>query len=522
VLDGTDLDDSAGTPTPTSERLDPMLRRRWLLLFVTLVPLVWTWSLVNPMLASPDEPMHILTAQSIGRGDLRSPFTSDGLPVEAAECLKFQPETTAACQDLTWGPDGTELFGSTGDYPPLYHALAAVPTVFTSGLAGTYVMRLWMGTIVTALLAFAGALASRPGNGRWPLVGVMVAITPMAIFSMATVNPSGMTVASAALFVVAAISLLDSRWRGREVAIAAAVGAVGMALSRRDGLLWLSALGVVLAPLWIPRVRQLWHRRTPRATWTMGVVVVALGAVAFLWARPTIERFATSWQDGGGTSAWEAAKFLRGYLLQVVGILGWLDSPIGEEAYLAFLVTVGFVVIAGLVSDNRRRALATALGLIGLLLSPVIIGMIRFPYLQGRYLLPMWIGMTIAAGAAAAAGDTGERFDRRATSFVLTIWAIVHVVAGVQNLRRYAVGRSGPWDFVLDAEWQPPTMPNFAAVILYVAATAMALWGVFAVLRLDHGPSEPSPSESSPPESGPDALIGVARLGDEATRRTGG
>lgn len=490
VLDGTDLDDSAGTPTPSPERLDPTFRRRWLLLFVTLVPLVWTWSLVNPMLASPDETVHILVAQSIARGDFSVPFTSDGLPVDSVECFRFQPETTAACQDLSWGPDGTQQIGSTGDYPPLYHALAAVPALFTSGLPGAYVMRLWMATIVTALAAFAGALASRPGAGRWPLVGVMMAITPMAIFSMATVNPSGLAVASAALFVVAAISALDSRWRGREVAVAAAVGAAGLALTRRDGLLWLGTLVVMLAPLWVPQVRQRWHRRTPTASRNLVLVAVAVGIVAAVWARPTIERFGRSWHDGGGASAWEAAKFIRGYLSQLVGVLGWLDSPIGDEAYLAFLVIAGFVVMSGLVSDNRRRAMSTALGVIGLLLAPVIIGMIRFPYLQGRYLLPIWIGMTVAAGAAAAAGDTGERFERRATRLVLGVWAVVHLVAGIQNLRRYAVGRSGPWDFVVEAEWQPPTMPNFVAVVLYVVTTATALAGVFAVVRLADRPEE--------------------------------
>jgi MFS family permease len=447
------------------------------------------------MLASPDETVHILVAQSFSRGDFSVPFTSDGLPVDSVECFRFQPETTAACQDLSWEADGTQRIGSTGDYPPLYHALAAVPALLTSGLSGAYVMRLWMATIVTALFALAGALASRPGAGRWPLVGLMVAITPMAIFSMATVNPSGLAVVSAAIFVVAAISALDSRWRGREVAIAAAVGAAGLALSRRDGLLWLSVLVVMLAPLWASRVRQLWQRRSPKASWTLVVVLGAVGVVAAVWARPTIERFGRSWQDGGGTSAWEAARFIRGYLSQLVGVLGWLDSPIGDEAYLAFLVIAGFVVMSGLVSDNRRRALSTGLGLIGLLLAPVIIGMIRFPYLQGRYLLPIWIGMTIAAGAAAAAGDTGERFERRATQLVLGVWAVVHLVAGVQNLRRYAVGRSGSWGYVFDSEWQPPTMPNFVAVVLFVVTTATALVGVFAALRLAGRPEEVRPHE---------------------------
>lgn len=497
---------SAGTPltetVPASldfdECADPTLRRRWLVLFVALLPLAVTWSLVNPMLASPDETIHILRAQSIAAGDFSNPFTSDGLPIDSVECFAFQPEVTAACQDLTWGVNGTEQIGPTDGYPPLYHSIAAIPALFSSGLAGAYLMRIWMTVVVMALIAWAGALATRPGAGPWPLTGVAIAITPMAIFAVATVNPSGMAVASAMLFVVGAISLLDSRWRGREVVAATAVGAFGLALSRRDGLLWLGVLAVVLAPLWSSQVRRLWTRRTTRSTWTVAGITAAFAVVALVWARPTIARFAQNWQDGDGTSWWEAARFIRGYLLQVVGILGWLDSPIGEEAFWVALVVVGFVVLLGIVSDNRRRALATALGLIGLLVSPVVFGMIRFPYLQGRYLLPIWIGMAVLAGAAAAAGDTGTRFDRRATRLVLVVWALIHLIAGIQNLRRYAVGRSGSWNFLVDADWHPPTMPNVVAVAAYVVATVLAAGGFLMVLRLAE--QQPREAEAEPAE----------------------
>ena len=483
---------SAGTPTTETgpaavdleERADPSFRRRWLVLFIALVPLAVTWSTVNPMLASPDEPFHILRAQSIAAGDFSNPFTSDGLPMEAVECLKFQPEATADCQDLTWGRDGTEQIGPTEGYPPLYHAIAAIPALFVSGLSGAYLMRIWMAVVITVLLAWAGALVTRPGAGPWPLTGVTIAITPMAIFTVATVNPSGLAVASSVLVVVGAISLLESRWRGREVVAATAIGAVGLALSRRDGLLWLGLLMVVLAPLWAPQVRRRWARRSTRSTWTVIGVASALAVVALVWARPTIARFARNWQDGEGTSWWEAARFIRGYLGQVVGVFGWLDSPIGDEVLWVALVVVGFVVLLGLVSDDRRLALATLLGVVGLLASPIVFGMIRFPYLQGRYLLPIWIGGTVLAGAAAAAGDTGVRFDRRAARLVLAIWATIHLIAGIQNLRRYAVGRSGSWNFIFDSQWHPPTMPNVLAVFLYIVSIVAAAAGMLIVLRL--------------------------------------
>ena len=81
--------------------------------------------------------------------------------MDAVECLKFQPEVTADCQDLSWGPDGTQQIGPTDGYPPLYHSIAAIPALFTSGLAGD-LMRIWMAVIIMALIAWAAALVSRP------------------------------------------------------------------------------------------------------------------------------------------------------------------------------------------------------------------------------------------------------------------------------------------------------------------------------------------------------------------------
>jgi hypothetical protein len=113
----------------------------------------------------------------------------------------------------------------------------------------------------------------------------------------------------------------------------------------------------------------------------------------------------------------------------------------------------------------------------------VAFGLVRFPYLQGRYLLPIWVSGMVIAGAAAARADVGARFDRRAAPIVLGGWTVVHLVAGVQNLRRYAVGRSGSWNFITDADWHPDTMSNAVAVLAYVAAIAVAVIAFAVLLR---------------------------------------
>jgi hypothetical protein len=201
-----------------------------------------------------------------------------------------------------------------------------------------------------------------------------------------------------------------------------------------------------------------------------------------------VSRFFRNWQDGEGTTWWEAARYIRTYLVQVIGVFGWLDSPIGEEAFMIAMILAGFVALLGLASTHRRLALSTLLAVVALVVTPVAFGLVRFPYLQGRYLLPIWVGGMIVAGAAARFGDVGAWFDRRASRIVLGGWAVVHLVAGIQNLRRYAVGRSGSWNFVADAEWSPDTMPNAVAVAAYVLAVATAVVA-FALLLRDLGPA---------------------------------
>ena len=145
------------------------------------------------------------------------------------------------------------------------------------------------------------------------------------------------------------------------------------------------------------------------------------------------------------------------------------------------------------------------LALVALLVTPVAFGLVRFPYLQGRYLLPIWVGALLIAGASASFGDTGAGFNRRAARLVLAGWAVVHLVAGIQNLRRYAVGRSGSWNFLTDADWHPDTMSNSAAVVAYVVAVAIAVVGFTMVLREVDPPADPPVSSAVAPVAEPES-----------------
>ena len=74
---------------------------------------------------------------------------------------------------------------------------------------------------------------TRTHVGPWPLTGFALALTPMAVFVVSTVNPSGLAVASAMLFVVGVVSLCTDPAGSRAVAAAIVAGALGLALTRQ-------------------------------------------------------------------------------------------------------------------------------------------------------------------------------------------------------------------------------------------------------------------------------------------------
>ena len=466
------------------------------------------------MLASPDEPLHIVRAQSISRGDLTSPWTSDGIPIDAIDCLRFQSEVTAACQNFEWGPEGKQYDIPTDNYPAAFHAIAALPALFVSGLGGLYTMRLWLAFLAASAFAWAGALLSRPGSGPWRFVGLCIGITPMVIFSAATVNPSGLASASAALMVAGLLNIKTPYRTDLGVRAAIAVGAVGLALLRRDGLVWLAVIAIVLTPLvGFGGLRRRLAAVT-RAQWAVAGLFSILVAYALTsWALPTVADFLSA-RTEGGTDAWEAARSVRSYLFHVIGTFGWLDSPIGEEPFLVAMIVAGSVVLLGIVGSNRRLATSTAVGVSALVLSPIIFGVVRFPYFQGRYMLPLWICVMCVAGASVSSTRVDLELSRRLSRVLLTLWAAVHAVGLVQNLRRYSVGRSGSWGFIFDDDWHPPVMSNLVAVMLLALVMLNAAMSVRWILR------EVEQAKEGPRWGGCEFELSAQDLGDRGPPRS--
>jgi hypothetical protein len=408
------------------------VKRLWVGFFLMVFPLMVVWAVTNPMFASPDEPAHMVRAQGIVRGQLEGPYQVDGIPVDDIACLAFHPEVSADCMALEWAEAPTFEDSTATNYPPLFHFLAGLPSLFVHGLTGAYVMRLWMALICASLLAFAGALLFSRYPSRFMVLGWALSVTPMVLFLSATVNPSGLAVALGAVVWASGMVLADpgrdtdKRWLKRVLL----TSALAFLLVRRDSLLWLGAIGGSLVALSPDLLRLAWLRRKA------AVGVATAGVVAgVLWVAP-------SWSvlSAGNNvrNRWASIpNDTYTYVKQAVGWFGWLDTPLSDPVMVTALVVMGTFLLRGLAASGG--AVTRALAVVGTLvfLVPLVFAEFRYPYFQGRYYLPLAIGGFFLAGRSLTLAALPKWIEHRLVGVLGILWAVVQVWAVVINVQRY-------------------------------------------------------------------------------------
>ena len=447
--------------------LHQLLRSPYVRVLVVLLPLVLLWSFSNPMFAAPDEPAHLLRAQGFSNFDFLPPYQTDGIPLGEIDCLRFNADVTADCMDLVWEEPWIQAGASTEGYPPLLHAIGALPNVVFDGLFATYATRFWLAVINVALLSWAAVIALR--RGTWALTGLMLGITPTVAFTMGTVNPSGLSAAGAALLVTGIASRDRNRSNKSRNLLPMWIGAAVLILTRRDGALW-AVLIAAVAHLAHFSPRQLVFRMVSSSKARRACV----GAIPFvvagsLWVVPWILGFINR-RATAERSTWQAIRALRIYVDHLIGTFGWLDSTMGIEAFLIAIALIGFFMLLAVACADRKERWSLATTLMLLVLVPVAFGTIRYPYFQGRYLIPLWIAFTAIAGhALQQSSDALSKIGIRSRPLLL-LWSVIHLWSLVNNLKRYVTGRNGTWNIFGADLWHPPMMSNTVAVVLFAMA----------------------------------------------------
>lgn len=494
---------------PVPVRVLPRRHHRtlWALVGVLLFALAAAWSAATPLMASPDEPSHVVKAAAVARGQWSGTLgpeptnrtrpgagTTVQLPTDLAasvslpRCYAFHSDNAADCVRKLPARTGDSVPVETfaGQYPPLYYALVGWPSLLLTGEAGLYAMRLASAAISAAMLTWGAFRLSTLLETRLALWGAVVAITPMCLFLAGTVNPAGWEIAAAFSFWAACLAIV---WQpgplGTGALVQAAVSGAVLANIRASSPFWALAIVVVAIVIACPgRLRELVRHRL--APWLGGAALVAsFAAVGWILRHGDTVSSRNLYPEFANPKVTLLAVNGRGYeyLQNLIGNFGWLDTPAPPLTYVLWYLAAGALILLGLSASSRTRAKTGLVLLVGgVAAAPFILqlpiaaraGLIW----QGRYALPVAVGVPLLA--ALLLGEQGQdvvEFLRRAFRGTLPVVVVAHIAAFYWASRRYSEGAHGHV-ITFSPKWSSPIgyLTGTALYAVLCIALAAIVW----------------------------------------------
>ena len=369
-------------------------------------------------------------------------------------------------------------------YNPLYYAIVGLPSLLPLSPSTVIYMRL-VGAALNALLIAYGVKTlveiSRP---TWPILGFAAALTPMVIYHASSLTPQGveLTGAASTWVILLALSRSDDAGLRRSWLWRLALVSSFFVLSRGVSPLYLAiVVGVVIFAA--PRIRQVIEIVRDRKSWPQLIVCVGVGVIALaytlisgslalgvVYPDPTLTPSGLVRVMVGNTGA---------YLEQLIGVFGWGEThlPLWVLLLSGGVVIVVSIVGWSLATVRQKIAIFSLVAIAGAL--PILMQLQSLEesglVWQGKYVLPLAMGLPIVAGFLASQAPMTEEVGSRVAPQGVILIALVQVVAFATNLKRYVSGAHGEWFNLTEVSWQPVLNP-YLFVVLYVL-----LWGALVV-----------------------------------------
>ncbi len=446
------------------------------------------WVFLTPLGSVPDEPSHAQYAAAVVRGQTGT--SSDGVVTipggvatgtYLASCTAFAPIATTRCQSTIVADTApvTVAIPSAG-YPPLYFAIVGIPTLAGFDETTWYLMRLLSVAIGIGLLA-----AFIPVSRRWPTgwlaTGVLLAVTPMASYLVASVNPNGAEIfAGLATSVGIGLLMVASRSGDSEGFVRAATPtmlALSYLILARPRSYLLAAGLVTVAMIVMPRGTASMVKASGRRL----AVRAALPALALVLAI-LFENLTRRSLSGDqpvinlGVILRTAASLLDDWVIEMVGIFGWRDfrPPTGiAVAWLAGILALAVMALAA--GRWRDRVGLAALIVGGTAVAPVAVLLLLFrdgAGYQGRYQMPLTVGITVLAAATLAAANVQPgSLGRRLAAWAPWGAALLYALVWGGSVLRYGLGLPVPSLGQLPQAWDWWLNPFGSALLLGALAS---------------------------------------------------
>ncbi len=402
-------------------------RRVPLLIFVGTLLLQVAWILAVPPFRGNDEIDHAYRAAEVARGEwLPGPPAVHGRGDLVATSADLVRAARPICRSLEYmGPDNCRPVRRLADgravvasaaarYDPLFYWLIGTAARPVNGYHALYVMRAVAAALCAAMVALAAWAVAVWARTRWPLLALMVGLTPVVLYSLSMTAPNGLEMAAALAFWACLLGLHDARLDAntrRSLLLAAGFSGVVLVLPRSLGPLWLAA-GLVTVAVTTGTGRLLTlYRRQPRAFVLPAVAVLLATVVGIAWTLLAQSNFPTPQAhpstDTPLPSEWTQPPL---WLLQSIAAFPRRSEPAAPIVYVVWglMLTALFVVAAS--RAGRRHRIALLMGLAVSIAVPAALTLVTYsrlgPVWQGRYGMPYMLGVALLAGLCLDAGAT--------------------------------------------------------------------------------------------------------------------
>jgi len=501
----------------------------WWVTFAVALFVGTMWALSVPPSGGPDEPAHMVKAAAVAGGDLSTSVQwHDEFPGKVPDTtvkvrtgynygsfwdqvtcwsgIRDQPTSCApGLPPRTGRPMSTETY--VGTYQPLYYGLVGLPTRFLPPDRGLYAARLISVAIVAALAA--SALASARSMGATTVAATLASFTPAVVFVASTVNPQGPELVASVTLWASGLLVLGSESPRRRELVRIGVSATVLAAARPTGPVLVVIIAVVLLLVAGDRTRlkALARRRSAKVV-LAATTTVWLASLAHVVVNRSLSAVMRSPQPGGLSRAlWDqVAGSIPDLTADQVGLLSWhgmIALDLIRPLIILWLAMIAVLVVAalwpGTASDGRRQTvrrqviLVTTVAGWGVLPLAALIANHEV-YWQGRYGLPLGVGIPIMAGwmvdlrvrsSDRNANTAWRRFSAIALAGVSVISATGLAIAHRQIISRNLHGQNGQVLTSLDASlWNGPLSPAVLVAGALAGSVAIAGYGVATSARL--------------------------------------
>lgn len=444
-----ELDDGRGGSTRVTGRLTPRTAFVTFLIGTFLAQLAWI--LAMPTFAGIDEFEHVYKAAAVARGSVQPEGPS---PHSRGELVAVPGDIVTAagpvCSSLVYterdncyavdrlGGGTVTVASAAARYDPAYYLVVGTVARPFHGDAAVYAMRITTAILCALMVGWAAAVLSTWSRSRWPLLGLVVATTPVLVYSTAMTSPNGISYAAGLLAWAALLGLARYDAPRRPTLLLTAFGTASSALvlTHTTGPLWLALIVLVAFCLRTPRQ---WWRLVATHTGPMvttAVVVVGFTLLSVAWT--SLSGANSLGSDNPPDLSLDTGTLIGSEILWVLQSIA--AFPLRNEhapiiVYTLWLVPMLTAVVLGLLRGRVRDRVAIGLLVVLSFAVPTVLTLVSYRYVglawQGRYGLPLTVGFFLVAGWVLDQGPAPARRRVVLAVFALTVTATIISVAGV-------------------------------------------------------------------------------------------